>query len=353
MNRARKFILIVIILAMVTVACNSPGSSNLSDVDKQATAIAETVAAQMAENGEEPNPPDAPPPQSPNDPSTATATHTPEPSLTTPPTATITPTFTPTITVTSIPCNRASFVMDVNYPDGTEVVIDKDFTKTWRLQNTGSCTWTSGYKIIFSHGDRMDAPGEVQLTGGTVAPGQTVDVSVDLTAPHDTGTYKGYFKLKSSDGAVFGIGAAGSNPFYVEIKAILSILLLPPLLITPLVIITPEANVTYSVQRACSGKYYLKFRVQNTGTIDIQSYSITATNLSASQTTNKSSNSFSSTNDCISLLKDPIAPGQVGYITSGAFNFMMIGSNVTATIKLYPLNDQTGFYTEKTLSFIE
>ncbi|RLC66118.1 MAG: hypothetical protein DRH97_07005, partial [Chloroflexi bacterium] len=30
-----------------------------------------------------------------------------------------------------------------------------------------------------------------QLTAGTVAPGQTADVSVDLTAPNTPGTYKG------------------------------------------------------------------------------------------------------------------------------------------------------------------
>jgi Ig-like domain from next to BRCA1 gene len=344
MNKAQKFILIFIILTLVTLACNSPGNSALSDVDKQATAVAETVAAKLAKS-------DLLPDENPA--AETTATFTPEPSMTTPPTATVTPTFTPTETVISIPCNRASFMSDVTYPDGSEVTINNGFVKTWRLQNTGSCTWTSGYKIIFSHGDRMDAPDEVVLTGGTVAPGQTVDVSVNLTAPGTAGTYKGYFKLKSSDGAVFGIGANGTTPFYVEIKAVPLIFIITPLVLTPLVIITPEASVTYNLQRNCSGKYYLKFRVQNTGTIDIQSYSITAEDLLGNQTTNKSSNGFGSTNTCISILQDPIGPGEVGYVTSGAFDFQMIGSNVTATIKLYPLDDQAGFYTEKTLNFIE
>ena len=156
----------------------------------------------------------------------------------------------------------------MTYPDGSEININKGFVKTWRLQNNGSCTWTSGYKLIFSNGDRMGAPDEVVLTGGTVAPGQTVDVSVNLTAPDTAGTYKGYFKLKSSDGEVFGIGAGGTTSFYVEIKAVIGILLLPPLLITPLVIVTPQATVTYTEQLNCNGKYYLKFRVQNTGTIE-------------------------------------------------------------------------------------
>ncbi len=350
MNKAQKFILIIAILTLVTLACNPPGSSALSDLDKQSTAVAETVAAQMTEqNSGQPQPQDPPQAQ----PLAGTATFTPEPSMTTPPTATITPTFTPTATVTSVPCNRASFVSDVNYPDGSEVHVNNGFVKTWRLQNTGSCTWTSGYKLIFSHGDRMGAPDEVVLTGGTVSPGQTVDVSVNLTAPGSVGTYKGYFKLKGSDGDVFGIGASGTNPFWTEIKVVPLIFIITPLIITPLVIITPQATVTYTAQVACNGKYYLKFRVQNTGTININSYSITAKDISGNQTTNNSSNGFGSASSCISLFKDPIAPGEVGYVTSGAFNFQMIGSNVTATIKLYPLNDQTGFYTEKTLNFVE
>ena len=352
MNKAQKFILIVVILTLVTMACNAPGNSTLSDVDKQSTAVAETVAAQMAtQNPEQSQTQDSLLTQSPE----ITSTFTPEPSMTIPPTATVTvtPTLTPTATATSVPCNRASFVSDVTYPDGSEVTINNGFVKTWRLQNTGSCTWTSGYKLIFSNGDRMGAPDEVVLTGSTVAPGQTVDVSVNLTAPDTVGTYKGYFKLKSSDGSVFGIGASGTNSFYVEIKAVSAILLLPPLIITPLIAVIPNANVTYSGQVACGGKYYLKFRVQNTGTANIESFSITAQDISGSQTTNNSGNGFGSASSCLSIFKDPIAPGEVGYVTSGAFNFQMIGSNVTATIRLFAADNQGGFKVERTLNFVE
>lgn len=341
MNKAQKLIILIVILAMITLACNSPSGSNLTETDQLATAVAETVSAQMAEN--------LPPEQAQTQPPEATASFTPEPSLTTPPTATA----TSTATVVSIPCNRASFMTDVTYPDGAEVHANNSFVKTWRLQNTGSCTWTSGYKMIFSHGDRMNAPNEVQLTGGTVAPGETVDVSVNLTAPGDIGTFKGYFKLKSSNGDVFGIGSAGTTAFWVEIKIVPVTLLITPFILTPLVIVHPKAIVTYSSQQACTGDYYLKFRVQNTGTINIESYSITATDLSGSQTTTENSNSFASVEGCLTFSQDPIAPGEVGYLTSGPFNFQMIGSNVTATIRLYPLDDQAGFFTEKTLNFIE
>ncbi len=115
------------------------------------------------------------------------------------------------------PRNAARFVTDVNYPDGTTVTANTAFTKTWRLQNAGSCTWTSGYKLVFDHGDSMNAPAETTLTTGTVPPGGTVDVSVELRAPATPGTYKGYFKLRSPEGLVFGLGANAQQAFWVEI----------------------------------------------------------------------------------------------------------------------------------------
>jgi hypothetical protein len=45
----------------------------------------------------------------------------------------------------------------------------------------------------------------------TIAPGTTVDLSVNLTAPHETGSYTGYWTLKNAAGQTFG------DSFYVQI----------------------------------------------------------------------------------------------------------------------------------------
>jgi len=168
--------------------------------------------------------------------STVTGTTTPvEATVTATATATNTPTPTTTSVATStpLPCNRASFVEDVTIPDNKEIDADTDFTKTWRLRNNGSCTWTSGYVVIFDHGDRMNAPDTVQLTGGTVAPGATVDVSITLRAPTTSGTYQGYFKIRSPDNIVFGINTDGQGPFWVKIVVPApEVALLPDLRIT-------------------------------------------------------------------------------------------------------------------------
>ncbi len=145
----------------------------------------------------------------------------PTPAVLVTPTATVprptaTPTNTPTASPTPWPCHMAKFIADVTVPDGTRMDPGQRFTKTWRLQNVGSCTWTPDYSVVFVSGERMGAPSATPI-GQTVAPGQMVDVSVQLTAPQNEGTYRGNFKLRSPDGQVFGLGAQ-QNPFYVEIQ---------------------------------------------------------------------------------------------------------------------------------------
>src|SRR5215211_5720715 len=58
--------------------------------------------------------------------------------------------------------DSAIFVEDVTVPDNTRLTAGEEFTKTWKLQNTGSCTWTD-YTIAFVSGDRMDAPDSVPV----------------------------------------------------------------------------------------------------------------------------------------------------------------------------------------------
>jgi hypothetical protein len=159
---------------------------------------------------------------------------TPVPTNTPVPTATSVP---PTATTVPIPCDRALFVKDVSYPDNTEVATGSTFVKTWRLMNNGSCTWTSGYALIFVSGDAMNGPASSQLTTGTVPPGGTIDVSVTLKAPDTVGTYRGDWKLRNAAGATFGIGDYADKTFWVQIKAVTPT--------TPTPTVTPTA--TYAV----------------------------------------------------------------------------------------------------------
>jgi hypothetical protein len=95
----------------------------------------------------------------------------------------------------------------------------QEFTKIWRLQNAGACTWTEGYLVGLFSGSAMGA-GESLSLGKTVLPGGSVEIVVDLVAPLRAGKYQGNWKLRSTNGKWFGIGPNGGAPFWVRIEVV-------------------------------------------------------------------------------------------------------------------------------------
>ncbi|HOU00503.1 MAG TPA: NBR1-Ig-like domain-containing protein, partial [Anaerolineaceae bacterium] len=85
-------------------------------------------------------------------------------------------------TATPIPCYQVTFVQDITIPDGTKIVAGNSFTKTWRIRNSGSCTWDTRFDIAFVDGTQMSST-KVWDLAKEVKPGETVDISIDLTAP--------------------------------------------------------------------------------------------------------------------------------------------------------------------------
>jgi hypothetical protein len=182
-------------------ACNFPGfQAPQPEEDRLATAAAQTVAAQLTQAA-----------------GTAGAP-SPQPSATQPSLATPTPSLTPSPSTTPTPSctNRARFIRDVSIPDNTNIPAGNTFEKIWRLQNSGTCTWTSDYDLVFQSGNIMSGPPSSPLPSN-VAPGSEVDVRVSLTAPSSDGTHRGNWMLRSGGGVLFGIGANFDQPFFVTI----------------------------------------------------------------------------------------------------------------------------------------
>ena len=101
-----------------------------------------------------------------------------------------------------IPCDSMTYVADLTVPDGTYMNPGQNFTKTWRIKNTGSCTWNSSYKFVFVQGNSMG--GQPQSIQGTVAPNQNYDMSVSMQAPTTPGTYAGWWQMMNAQGTPFG-----------------------------------------------------------------------------------------------------------------------------------------------------
>ena len=123
----------------------------------------------------------------------------------------------PTPTIPVVACDRAQFVVDVNIPDGTVLAPGASFTKTWRLKNVGSCEWTTSYQLVFSSGEQMGAVSSAAFPQ-KVAKGQTVDISINMTAPSAAGSHRSYWIFKNANGSLFGIGPQGNSPWWVDIK---------------------------------------------------------------------------------------------------------------------------------------
>lgn len=192
MRKHNRILHLFILLAVLLGACNLPRGGQATE-DASGTAAAQTVQAILT--------------VTPGLPITRTPTFTPFPFGVA--TTSVPPTVAPAATATTY-CNAMQFVTDVTVPDGSVMTPNQAFTKTWRLRNAGTCTWTPSYAIVFSTGNSMNGPAS-QALPGNVGPGQTVDISVNLTAPAAPDTYRGNWKLRDASGILFG-------QFYVDIK---------------------------------------------------------------------------------------------------------------------------------------
>jgi uncharacterized protein YkwD len=116
-----------------------------------------------------------------------------------PTTVAITPTTTSTTSAASSECtDAAQFVEDVTVPDYSHFDARATFTKTWRVKNIGTCSWTSAYSAVYSSGDALGPTSPIALSD--TAPGATLDISVDMAAPASDGTYKIFYKLNNPAG---------------------------------------------------------------------------------------------------------------------------------------------------------
>lgn len=204
-----RFAAYALVCVALLSACNMPVAPTTTPEEISSTLAVQTLQAMMTQVIQD---------------STETSQVTPlsQTSTPTPPNPAATGTGAPAVpsdtpTPPPPPCDAAGFVSDVTIPDGTTLTAGSSFTKTWRLKNTGVCTWTTNYAVVFVDGNAMGASSSIGLPA-SVPPGQTVDISITMTAPSATGTYQGNWKLRNAAGLVFGTGGSGSGNFYVQIK---------------------------------------------------------------------------------------------------------------------------------------
>lgn len=203
------FTLLMLLTVLALSACYLPSKTGSVDSDAVQTSVAQTVQVRQTQGAFE----------------TMVATLTAQPGagqptgqVTAAPTSTTSPLVTPvTSTPVPTPCDWASLVDDISIPDGSLLLPGQAFTKTWRLKNIGTCTWSPEYSVAFVEGSSLGAPASVKINN-TVAPGGTVDVSVQMTAPSAAGSYTSNWLLKNAAGTSFGLGSSAKAYFWVKIQ---------------------------------------------------------------------------------------------------------------------------------------
>lgn len=100
----------------------------------------------------------------------------------------------------------AQFLLDINILDGTEVAAGTDFTKIWRLRNSGTSPWPQQTQLIHIAGNSLGSDGTVnlKLPEGGLPCGGVMDVHVNLTAPETAGRHVAHWCLMAPSGQMFG-----------------------------------------------------------------------------------------------------------------------------------------------------
>jgi hypothetical protein len=112
-------------------------------------------------------------------------------------------------TSNSTPCYNATFVSDVTLPDGSFLTAGQTYVKTWRIRNSGSCSWGAGFQL--EHTNRAGNAFSINDTGyinlPNAGPGTVVDISVNLTAKTGFASnqeHQANFRFRTSNGTYFG-----------------------------------------------------------------------------------------------------------------------------------------------------
>ena len=117
-------------------------------------------------------------------------------------------------------CTKA-FTGSINLSEGQEFQSGDTFQVVFTLVNTGTCTWNSGYSLVQIGGDLSPSSSSLALAGD-VATGDSVQLSVDYTAPAQPGQYPSVWKMKDEDGGIFGQNDPPNSPIRVIIRSVSS-----------------------------------------------------------------------------------------------------------------------------------
>jgi hypothetical protein len=104
--------------------------------------------------------------------------------------------------------DNATYVGEGTPYDNTHFSLNATFSKCWTIRNSGTTTWTSGYRAHRIGGGY--GPSDINV-GGSVSPNGTTSICGSFQAPGTSGTYRATYQLQAPSGSLFG------QTFWVQI----------------------------------------------------------------------------------------------------------------------------------------
>ncbi|HLO16942.1 MAG TPA: NBR1-Ig-like domain-containing protein [Anaerolineales bacterium] len=118
------------------------------------------------------------------------------------------PTIFPTVNPEEC-SNNLTFVQDLTIPDNTATTFGLSLDKQWLVENSGTCNWSSDYRLKNIGGATLGAPAEIALYPARAGKQATIEIL--FTAPFTEGVYESAWQAFDSNGTAFG------DPIYMRI----------------------------------------------------------------------------------------------------------------------------------------
>jgi len=217
-KRISAVIGLLLVLSFVAACSSAQNPTATTDPKLIYTQVAETVQAQMTKTGaasiltpkptDTELPTDVPPteaaPQGTVNPTTAGTQPTGQATVagTQSGTAAATLAVLPTNTGQAPTAPDKMLYVSQTVPDGTKFKTGDQFTQSWVIKNVGTTSWPNTYRVRFFGGNRFGVD-DFHLPA-TIAPNQSVTLTVHMTAPDKVGQFNSIWVLTNNDGVNFG-----------------------------------------------------------------------------------------------------------------------------------------------------
>lgn len=118
------------------------------------------------------------------------------------------PTLLPTVDGSNC-VNNLTFIEDLTIPDNSFIPFGAVIDKQWLVENSGTCNWTSDYRLRYIGGATLGAPEEIALF--PARSGARATIQIVFTAPFTEGVYESAWQAFDPNGVAFG------DPIYMRI----------------------------------------------------------------------------------------------------------------------------------------